>query len=136
MKIYIGIVCCFAFFSSASYGEIYKWVDENGRPQFSNIKPAASAAGEIQEVKVNGGNFVEQDPAQLVRTQEFLDARQAKREQEKKDSRAAYERSRPYAPRTSTGDIEAEQARLRDARNMIRNSPHSAPRARQAPRAR
>lgn len=136
MNVGICMACCFALFSSAACGEIYKWVDEQGRPQFSNIKPAASAAGDIQEVEVNGGNFVEQDPDQLARTQEFLDSRQAKREQEQKDRQAAYEHTRRYAPRASAGDFDAEQARLRDARHEMINSPHSAPRARLAPRAR
>jgi hypothetical protein len=136
LKANIYVICCFAIFSSASYGEIYKWVDENGRQQFSNIKPSDKAAGDIQEVKVKEGSFVEQDKAQLERTKEFVDSQQAKREQDKKDRQAAYEKSKPFAPTMATGQSEADRARLRDARNVMRDSPLGAPRARQAPRAR
>ena len=130
LKSNIYVVFCFALFSNASYGEIYKWVDENGRQQFSSVKPATHAAGDVQEVKVKEGNFVEQDKAQLERTKEFLDSQQAKREQDMKARQATYEKSRRFVPGMTAGQMEAEQERMWDARHQMRNSPHSAPRAR------
>lgn len=136
MKATISAIFCLALFSSASYGEIYKWVDENGRQQFSNVKPTATAAGEVQEVRVKEGSFVEQDKAQQDRMKAFLDSQQVKREQDKRARQAAYAKSRPFVPSRTASDLESEQDRMRDARNQMRNSPHSAPRAQQAPRAR
>lgn len=117
-----------ALFSSATYAEIYKWTDENGKQHFSDVKPAA--VQDAQQVNVREGSFVEQDQAQLQRSKEFADQRAAERERE----RAARQQvgSRKLFDAKPAAEVPS-QNQLGQDRHSMRNSPHAAPRARSAP---
>ncbi|MBD9485182.1 DUF4124 domain-containing protein [Pseudomonas sp. PDM14] len=139
MKAKTCVLLLTALLSTASFGEIYKWTDENGKQHFSNVKP--DTVVDAQEVQVKQGSFVQQDQTQLENTQRGLDERRAQRQREQARSRdiaaqnAMQERRQKLAAEAQKAAEDREARRLQDARNAVRNSglygkDISAPRAR------
>lgn len=101
-----------SFSPSPAIAEIYKWVDENGKTQFSDKKPKSVKAQDIED-KLEG-NFLHSNESEVL----ALDARQKQRQ-----LKLGFEYSGYWLDKLEESDLELVIHKMYDTYEMVFNWP-------------